>query len=186
MRQTARRTAVIALALLVAACNNHEGAMARTEGFYVGQVDVDETAVPDVYVFFDTQCPYCAEQWRNFEVMESPLLVKWIPVAVLNDASATQAAMLLESEDALALMAEHQAIFRATGRAPTGTIDVSDEAKAAVQQNNDILAKLGTRSVPTILYRDRATRKLIVTSGVVPTSELERVLGTGVPPAAAR
>jgi protein-disulfide isomerase len=181
MRYSLCLTGVLVISVLTASCSKKEEALERIDGFYVGQ-HADESKRPDAYVLFDPQCGYCAAQWRNFEPLYSQVVVKWIPVAVLNERSEAQAAMLLQSEDPAELMAEHQAAFASTGSAPADVPEVSEEARAAVRRNSTVLDNLGTKSVPTIVYRDSATDELVVTGGVLTTRELGRALAVGVMP----
>jgi protein-disulfide isomerase len=177
-----RLTVVLVVSLLVAACSKHEEALERIDGFFVGE-RTGKSSKPDAYVLFDPQCSYCGAQWRNFEPLQSQVLVKWIPVAVLNEKSEGQAAMLVQSEDPAALMAEHLAAFADTPGGPSIGAEASEDARASVRRSNTVLESLGTKSVPTIAYRDRVTGELVVTSGVLSTSELSRVLGLGRIPA---
>lgn len=176
MRNFLQWTVTVVTCLALSACSNHEPALERAEGFHVGERR-SESQAPDAYVLFDPLCGYCAEQWRNFQPLQSQVLVKWIPVGVLGEESVGQAAILLMSEDPEALMVEHQASFASEDGQLASANEVSGEAHAAVRKNNLVIEKLGTKSVPTVVYRNRTTGELIITSGVASTSELAQAFG---------
>lgn len=176
-----RWTVTLITCLALSACNNHEDALENAEGFYVGARQ-SEIQAPDAYVLFDPLCSYCAEQWRNFQPLQSRVLVKWVPVGVLSENSVDLAAMLLLSEDPEVSMTDHLASVGSESTAVDAG-EISEATRASVRQNNLVLNRLGTKSVPTIVYRDRSTGGVVVTSGVTTTSELASALGVGDIPA---
>jgi len=151
-------------------------ALNQLKGFNVGK-GASAVSMPTAYVLFDPQCPHCAHLWNEAKPLESKVLIKWIPVGWLNGMSATQGAMLLEAADPVALMSANEAVMLRTGRPSTDTAAVKDETLAHVKANTAMLATLKVTSVPTIIYRDPATKNLEIVSGARPTAELEKMFG---------
>ena len=92
-----KRRALIAgggVALLLAACGKQEAQQApakqepvsldviasEAKGFDVGTT----MAAHVVYVFFDPQCPHCAELWESARPLKAQARFVWIPVGLLN------------------------------------------------------------------------------------------------------
>lgn len=149
-------------------------------GFNVGKGN-SSMSMPKAYVLFDPQCPHCSHLWEAAKPLQSKVIIKWIPVGLLNGMSGTQAAMLLESADPIAMMSSNEAVFASTNRASTITAPVKDETRKKVDANTAMLRKLKATGVPTIVYRDPKTNAQTVLSGVPTTELLAGMLGVAAP-----
>lgn len=149
-------------------------------GFKVGK-GTNSMSMPKAYVLFDPQCPHCSHLWEAAKPLQSKVVIKWIPVGLLNGMSGTQAAMLLESADPVAMMSANEAVFANTNRAPTATAPVKDETRKKVEESTAMLRKLKATGVPTIVYRDPKTNAQTVLSGVPTTEQLAGMLGVAAP-----
>lgn len=145
-------------------------------GFKVGK-GASSMSMPKAYILFDPQCPHCSHLWDAAKPLQSKVVIKWIPVGLLNGMSGTQAAMLLEAADPVAMMSANEAVFASTNRAPTSTALVKDETRKKVEENTAMLRKLKATAVPTIVYRDPKTNAETVLSGGPSTEKLAEMLG---------
>ena len=91
------------------------------KGFTVGS----EMTVRRVFVFFDPQCPHCAELWQAAKPLKSQARFVWIPVGVMNEASTAQGAALLAAPDPVAAMDAHEASMRIVLTPPRRHVVVS-------------------------------------------------------------
>lgn len=157
-------------------------AVAGADGFNTGS-GRSAISMPTAYVLFDPQCPHCAHLWEAARPLQSQVIIKWVPVAVLNSRSATQAAMLLEVADPIALMNANEELILRTGLPSTDTALVRDASRRLVEGNTALLRKVGATSVPTLVYHDPVTKASTMVSGAMSTEKLAQLLG--VAPAAA-
>lgn len=198
MRRTVLFAPALAAALLLSACDTSTTPAASTpgapgssevvtaadtfalldqaNGFQVGKA-AGVGKLPTAYVIFDPQCSHCAQLWQNAKPLHDKVLLKWIPVGMLNRTSVTQSAMLLEATDPVAMMSKNEATFLATHRPSKETLDVKADTIEFIKQNTAMLEKLKAQSVPTIVYRDHATRAPVITSGALPTEKLAELFG---------
>jgi thiol:disulfide interchange protein DsbG len=194
MRRTILLAPTMAAALLLSACSESKPATAaptsavagavvpadtadtfelldQSKGFYVGK-GAGGVKLPAAYILFDPQCSHCARLWQNAKPLQADVLVKWIPVGILNRTSVIQSAMLLEAADPVAMMSKNEATFLTTNRPSKVTTEVKLETIRLVEANSGLLEKLKAQAVPTIVYRDHTSRAPIVTSGALPTEML--------------
>jgi thiol:disulfide interchange protein DsbG len=148
----------------------------QAKGFQVGK-GAGGIKLPTAYILFDPQCSHCAQLWQNAKPLQADVLVKWIPVGVLNRNSVIQAAMLLEATDPVAMMAKNEDAFTATHRPSKVTTEVKLETIRLIEANTELLDKLKVQSVPTIVYRDRLNQAPVVTTGALPTETLADLFG---------
>lgn len=154
--------------------------LGEAKGFYVGK-GAGSGKLPTAYILFDPQCSHCAHLWQNAKPLQNDVLVKWIPVAMLNRTSITQAAMLLEAADPVAMMSANENAFVATQRPSKVIAEVKPETVKLVEQNTVLLEKLKAQAVPTIVYQDPVTRAPVITSGALPTQMLAELFEVSKP-----
>lgn len=199
MRRTLSTVLAVVAALALSGCDSSKTAAPRSpaeaataavdnftalnnlKGFTVG-TGVSSVSMPKAYILFDPQCPHCSHLWEAAKPLQAKVRIKWIPVGLLNGLSSTQAAMLIEAADPVAMMAANEAAYAATKRPPTATAEVKAETRKSVEENTAMLRKLNATSVPFIVYRDPVTRELTTAAGVHPTDVLAKMFG--VPDAA--
>jgi len=148
-------------------------AASRATGFTVGQT----MAADAVLVFFDPQCPHCADLWAASKPVLGKLKMVWVPVGFLRQTSAPQGALILSAKDPAATMSEHEALLASR----QGGLPVPAEVDAGlitkVKANTDLLQKLGADSVPYILYKNRKTGAYGSHAGSVTTQQLLEMVG---------
>lgn len=142
-------------------------------GFAVGTA----AAADPVLVFFDPQCPHCAELWKASQPLLSRIRMVWMPVAFIRNSSAPQGALLLAAADPLATMNQHEALLAAGQGGLAVPADVRADLVEQVRANTALFGSLGADSVPFILYRNRQTGAYGKHAGALPTAELEKALG---------
>lgn len=149
---------------------------AQAKGFTAG----DPANVKRVFVFFDPQCPHCAELWRQAKPLYAQSRFIWVPVAVMNDASLAQGAALLAAPDPVAAMDRHEASMAAKQGGIQG-LGSQDEQKAQVKANTALFNSFGFNSIPTIVATHAETGKPIAQEGGMPTAALASLLGLKAP-----
>ena len=149
---------------------------AGATGFTVGE----PMAAHTVYVFFDAECPHCADLWEAAKPLKSEAKFVWIPVGVLNKASTEQGAALLASTDPATAMDAHEASMRAHegGIKVTGDIDAQ---RAEVKKNTDLMTRFGFDAIPTIIAINARTGALVTQEGASGTDALATLVGLQIP-----
>lgn len=149
---------------------------ATATGFTVGEPMSAHT----VYVFFDAECPHCADLWEAAKPLKSEAKFVWIPVGVLNKASTEQGAALLASKDPARAMDAHEASMRAHqgGIVVSGDLDAQ---RAEVKKNTDLMVRFGFDAIPTIIAINAKTGKLVTQEGASGTAALATLVGLRVP-----
>ena len=149
---------------------------AEAKGFTVGSPMSART----VYVFFDSQCPHCSALWYAAKPLKSQAKFVWIPVGILNGASTSQGAALLAASDPAAAMDAHEASMIAKGGGISAASE-TDEQKAVIRKNTELLTRFGFASIPTIVGTHAQTGALVTQEGAMPTAALATLLGLQVP-----
>lgn len=191
--------AAVAVSLALAACSKEEPAASSSssgsapaapatsqpvtieaieggaQGFTVGSPMSART----VYVFFDAQCPHCSALWYAAKPLKSQAKFVWLPIRLLNDSSATQAAAILASKDPVAAMDAHEASMmdHKGGIKPEG--DVSAQL-AVVKKNTELFNKFGFNSVPSLVTKN-AQGAIVTHEGSMQTPDLAAFVGVQVP-----
>lgn len=149
---------------------------AQATGFTVGEPMSAHT----VYVFFDAECPHCADLWEAAKPLKSEAKFVWMPVGVLNKASTEQGAALLAAKDPASAMDAHEASMRAHqgGIVVSGDLDAQ---RAEVKKNTDLMVRFGFDAIPTIIAINAKTGKLVTQEGASGTAALATLVGLRVP-----
>lgn len=148
----------------------------EAKGFPVGST----MSVRTVYVFFDPQCPHCAQLWQAAKPLKSQAKFVWIPVGLINKTSEAQGATLLASKDPVAAMDQHEASILAKGGGISASGDI-EPLKASIAKNTAMFNRFGFASVPTIVAQHAQTGALVTREGALPTPALANLLGLQVP-----
>lgn len=149
---------------------------AQAKGFTAG----DPANVKRVFVFFDPQCPHCAELWKQAKPLYAQTRFIWVPVALMNDASLAQGAALLAAPDPVAAMDQHEASMSAKQGGIQG-LGSQDEQKAQVKANTALFNSFGFNSIPIIVATHAESGKPIAQEGGMKTAALAAVLGLKAP-----
>lgn len=148
-------------------------AQAGGTGFAVGPL----MAADPVLVFFDPQCPHCAELWNASQPLLGKLRMVWMPVGILRQTSAPQGVLILSAQDPAAAMSEHEALLaNRQGGLPVPE-KVPEDLLVKVKANTELMTKMGADSVPFILYRNRQTGAYGSHAGALPTEQLAQRAG---------
>ncbi|TAM45198.1 MAG: DsbC family protein [Burkholderiaceae bacterium] len=149
---------------------------ASATGFTVGE----PMAAHTVYVFFDAECPHCADLWEAAKPLKTEARFVWIPVGVLNQASTDQGAAILASKDPAAAMDAHETSMRAHLGGIKTTTDTSAQ-KAEVKKNTELMIRFGFDAIPTIVATNAQTGALVTQEGASATPALAKLLGLRIP-----
>jgi len=141
-----------------------EAIAAEAKGFTVGS----DMVVRRVFVFFEAK------------PRKPQARFIWIPVGLLNAASAPQGAALLAAADPVAAMDQHEASMSAKQGGILAIGDV-DAQKAQVAANTALMNRYGFGGVPVIIAKHAVTGDLVVKEGAMPTPALANALGLAVP-----
>lgn len=143
------------------------------QGFTVGPMMAANT----VYVFFDTTCPHCAHLWESSAPLRNKIKMVWMPVGFLRPISAKQGATILSAADPMAAMTlnETRLMNRQGGIAVADNL--SDAALAKVKTNTTIFEKIGSTSVPVVLFRNARSGTYAAHAGSAETAQLAAMFG---------
>jgi thiol:disulfide interchange protein DsbG len=151
---------------------NLDDVAAQAQGFSVGP----PMSARVVYVFFDAECPHCAQLWEFAKPLKTQARIVWLPIRLLNDASATQGAAIIASADPAAAMESHEQSMRAKqgGIVAQGSIDAQ---LATVKKNTELFNKYGFNSVPALVTKNPQSGAVMTHEGALATPELASWLG---------
>lgn len=130
-----------------------------------------------VYVFTDTECPYCHKLWQAIQPQlgNGDLQVRHLLVAVIAPQSEGRAAAILDAADPKAAFEQHE---RAFGHSPL--VPEKSVAKATAQRiadNTALMDRLGADGTPTTVYQD-AQGNVRMTVGMPPEAQLKAIFGS--------
>lgn len=129
-----------------------------------------------VYVFTDTECPYCHKLWAATQ----PLLaggdvqVRHVMVAVIAPQSRNRAAAILDAAQPQAALQQHESTFGHSTVAPEPSVPAATASR--IDANNALMEKLGIQGTPATLYKD-ATGRVRVLQGMLPEDRLKAIFG---------
>ncbi|ANY17387.1 dihydroneopterin aldolase [Bordetella pseudohinzii] len=129
-----------------------------------------------VYAFSDPNCPYCNRFWEAARpwVDAGKVQLRHIIVGVIRADSSTKAAAILGAPDRSAALLENERHFRQGGIKPAASVPAA--IRDSLDNNQILMAELGFRGTPGILYKDEQGRVQRV-NGMPRPEALERVLG---------
>ncbi|NII09520.1 thiol:disulfide interchange protein DsbG [Oleiagrimonas sp. C23AA] len=129
-----------------------------------------------VYVFTDTECPFCHRLWAAVQPILSrgDTQVRYILVAVISPKSEPRAASILDAANPLAAMKSHEAGFRHSPVKPS--ISISSATQAHIQANTRLMSHLGFQGTPATVYKDDKGR-IRTAVGMLPQTRVERIFG---------
>lgn len=122
-------------------------------------VGLTTAAANTIYIFFDAADPRNSELWLNSASLKSRFKMMWIPVGVARSMSFRQGATILGAADPLAAMNDNNArvLNRQGGIAVAENL--TDSVLARIETNTAVFNKLGSTSLPLILYRHARSGK---------------------------
>jgi thiol:disulfide interchange protein DsbG len=129
-----------------------------------------------VYVFTDTECPYCHKLWQATQ----PLLaggdvqVRNILVAVIAPASQYRAAAILDSNDPLAILRRHENSFGHSIVEPAKTVSAATAGHIAA--NIALMEALDIHGTPAVVYKD-GSGQVRMLSGMPSDDRLKAIFG---------
>ncbi|MGS1012969.1 thiol:disulfide interchange protein DsbG [Rhodanobacter sp. UC4450_H17] len=130
-----------------------------------------------VYVFTDTECPYCHKLWEATQPLlaNGDVQVRHVMVAVIAPQSAARAAAVLDAPDPKVAMHQHETAF---GHSPLAPLkDVPPPTAKRIADNNALMDSLGISGTPATVYKD-ADGKIRMAVGMLPPDRIKAIFGT--------
>lgn len=123
---------------------------------WVAEGDADAKRV--VYVFTDTECPYCQRFWKASQpwIAKGGVQVRNILVAVISPDSLPHAAAILEADDPARAWQKNEKHFGKGGAASGGK--PSPASRQKIQANNALMMQVGFFGTPGVVYKDSEGR----------------------------
>lgn len=129
-----------------------------------------------VYVFTDTECPYCHKLWQATQprLADGDVQVRHIMVAVIAPQSLGRAAAILDDADPKAALHRHESAFGHSPIKPEASPGAATMRR--IEANNALMDSLGISATPATLYKDDAG-KIHRLDGMLDDDTLKRVFG---------
>jgi thiol:disulfide interchange protein DsbG len=130
-----------------------------------------------VYVFTDTECPYCHRLWQATQ----PLLaggdvqVRHIIVAVIAPASLGRAAAILDAASPAQALHQHESAFGHSPIKPESAVPAATAKR--IKANIDLMARLGIHGTPATIYKSPAG-KIFSLQGLPPADRIKTIFGS--------
>ncbi|MBQ8829138.1 MAG: hypothetical protein IJ022_03490 [Burkholderiaceae bacterium] len=131
---------------------------------------------PQVVFVIDTQCPWCTKLIQAIKPLLNQIKVVWYPVAVLNDDSVTQGALILSASNPWKKLLQHEQLFKSKEHRglPINDLVVSKENRQKVWNNSKIFRRAGGIVVPLGVFKDPSGKFIPIRSGIT-TDELRTI-----------
>ncbi|MHC1479500.1 thiol:disulfide interchange protein DsbG [Frateuria aurantia] len=131
-----------------------------------------------VYVFTDTECPYCHRLWQATQpyLQQGDVQIRNIIVAVIAPESLGRGAAVLSAADPHATYLAHEQHFRNNSPVPV-LKDVPTDVKRKIAENEALMDKLQIEGTPTVLYKD-AGGSIRMVPGMPSQDTLKSIFGS--------
>lgn len=128
------------------------GKLAQSSWFSEGAAKPERV----VYMFTDTECPYCHKLWLIAQpyLRQGKVQMRNILVAVIAPVSLGRGAAVLTAKDPAATMRRHELNFGHSPIKPLASVDQLIRAK--IEANKNLMTSIGAFGTPVTLYRDKA------------------------------
>lgn len=129
-----------------------------------------------VYVFTDTECPYCHRLWQEMQARleKNGVQVRNVIVAVIAPDSPTRAAAVLEAANPAVAFQQHEQSFGHSTLKPLASIAKGTAAK--LEANNALMDALDVTGTPAVIYKDDKGA-IRMQAGVPPPTQLDAIFG---------
>jgi len=151
----------------------YDAVAAQAKGFTVGALMAANT----VYVLFDPQCPHCSHLWQASQPLLNKARFVWVPVAIIGPKSLPQGAALMQAQDAIKTMNDHEASLLAGQGGMSASASIPPELEAAIKDNTRLLDSLGADAVPFVVAKHARTGQVVTRAGAMATPALTDFLG---------
>lgn len=104
-----------------------------------------------VYVFTDPNCPYCKRFWNGVQpwVKANKVQLRHVVVGILSEGSQKKAGYLLTTKNKTQAMIDNE-----SGKKAAQEVTLNDEMKKLLQDNINMMQKMGANGTPAIFYKD--------------------------------
>ncbi len=139
------------------------------------------TAGPLLTAFVDPNCPFCHQLYENLQpgVASGRIRVRYVLVGIIRPNSAARAASLLAAGNITRAVARNESSFDVAneqGAYPIAPASTYMKYLPTITANNDALERADANATPTLVYCDKATRKMTTRSSSDSLASLLQVL----------
>lgn len=129
-----------------------------------------------VYVFTDTECPYCHKLWLATQPLlaKGDVQVRHVMVAVIAPNSINRAAAILDAADPKAALHQHETTFGHSTVVPEKSVPAATQKR--VDANTQLMSKLGIQGTPATIYKD-SSGKIRMAQGMLPEDQTKEIFG---------
>jgi thiol:disulfide interchange protein DsbG len=129
-----------------------------------------------VYVFTDTECPYCHKLWLATQplLVGSDVQVRNIMVAVIDPKSLYRAAAVLDSSDPLVTLRQHEDSFGHSSVEPAKSVTAATAKHVAA--NIALMEALNIHGTPAVVYKD-STGQVRMLQGMPSDDHMKTIFG---------
>jgi thiol:disulfide interchange protein DsbG len=129
-----------------------------------------------VYVFTDTECPYCHKLWLATQplLVGGDVQVRNIMVAVIAPQSLYRAAAVLDSSAPVATLRQHENSFGHSTVEPAKTVTAATAKHLAA--NIALMEELNIHGTPAVIYKD-STGQVRMLSGMPSDDRMKTIFG---------
>lgn len=129
-----------------------------------------------VYVFTDTECPFCHRLWKAIQpdIKQGKVQVRYVLVAVIKPESLPRAAAILDASDPKAAFRRHESNYGHSPIQPEKTVPAATRKKLAY--NTRLMSRMDIQGTPGIVYKD-ADGHIRLLQGMPPSSRLHTIFG---------
>lgn len=134
-----------------------------------------------VYVFTDTECPFCHKLWLALQpwLQQGKVQVRNVIVAVIAPESLGRGAAVLTAADPTTTWRIHEQAFgRRSPVKPLASVD--PQLRAKIEANKALMARFGAFGTPAIVYQDKGGAIRMVL-GLPGKAAMQAIFGTDSP-----
>jgi len=149
--------------------------LARLPGVMIA--DTKQTLPLQMQIFFDPNCPWCADLWKLIypDIKQAAYHTYWIPVAYMHKNSAGKIASILKHPSpSQSLDSNFKKFDRSRRQGASSIAVVSDELSAMLKRIEGRWTQLG-EATPLLIWRDKSDQ-VIQQIGLLPEDYLRRIL----------
>ena len=130
-----------------------------------------------VYIFTDTDCPYCHKLWVETQpyLKQGDVQIRNIIVAVIAPTSLGRGAAVLTAKDPAEAMRRNELAFGHSPIEPLATVD--PKIRARIEANEALMNRVNAFATPATVYRD-AHGQIHMLLGLPDTASMQAIFGT--------
>jgi thiol:disulfide interchange protein DsbG len=130
-----------------------------------------------LFVFFDPNCPYCAELWltRINKLIMADVPATWIPIAYMDDSSLGKSAALLRHNDKISLRFNFENANTALHQGGIAPVEPNPSEKIDLEKARSIWESLGS-GTPMMVWHSQSKNSPMIHIGLPPEKKLLEII----------